>query len=786
MGAMSSKESTVAKRSLQALGVASAIGAGVLAYSLAEAKSYRLRGVQVPVLEPGSEPLQVLHLSDLHMTPRQAGKAEWIQHLADLQPDLVVATGDFMAHPDAVYPVTAALGPLLDIPGVPAIGLVLGLYDYQPSAAVSKAVTDQQTKSILARGADGKALLDDIDTYLAGMNTRMTETGGKPLTRTDIYAMNGIKAQFLGEGGGQEIENSLFLSGMRKTLGQSMGTKAYNDLRAINDPEAATTTDKSFSGLKSAAAGKGKGEVNLLPGTFKSSGITLPGAKASASSTSGRNLPERQKASNILIVSGKRSATGAPLFVGGPQIGLNYPGLTMEMQLKSPSINVRGITTAPYPGYMLIGRGADFGWTLTSAGIDIVDTYAEQLCGKSKTKYSYKGKCLSMEKVNAGTISKGGKSVKITFYRTVHGPVQGYAKDAKTGKLVALATRRSSRGRETTDLLYNQRLTFGRVKSAADYVQAAQQTPQTFNSFYASKTESAFYTAGAFPLRPAGVNSDLPVNGNGKYEWKGELAASKHAQVVNPDSGLIINWNNKPAKNFLAGDDRFGAEGGLQRTLMLETEMERYPSATLANVLAAENAAASEDVRAVTFWPTLKQMLGETDSPSARATQLASLLDAWHDAGGSRVDKNLDGNVDDPGAAILDAAWQGITDAGICGGISKAGCKLLEKRISRYEPQGQYSGWHQYMDKDFRTLLGKPVKGKYALRYCGNGVRKACATEMWKAIDAAGKTLAAKQGADPTAWRAVNLANDFSPIPLFKMQYSNKPTGIQQVLTFGP
>ena len=93
MGAMSSKESTVAKRSLQALGVASAIGAGVLAYSLAEAKSYRLRGVQVPVLEPGSEPLQILHLSDLHMTPRQAGKAEWIQHLADLQPDLVVATG---------------------------------------------------------------------------------------------------------------------------------------------------------------------------------------------------------------------------------------------------------------------------------------------------------------------------------------------------------------------------------------------------------------------------------------------------------------------------------------------------------------------------------------------------------------------------------------------------------------------------------------------------------------------------------------------------------------------
>jgi len=684
------------------------------------------------------------------------------------------------------YARTNGIAALLDVPGVPAINLVLGLYDYQPSASVLKAVTDQQTKSILARGPDGKKLLDDIDTYIAGMNTRLAEVGTKPITRTEIYAMNGIKAQFLGEGGGQEIENSLFLSGMRKTLGQSIGTKAYNDLRAINDPEAATTTDKSFSGLKSAVAGKGKGEVNLKPGSFKSSGITLPGAKASASSTTGRGQAERQKASNILIVSGKRSATGAPLFVGGPQIGLNYPGLTMEMQLKSPSIDVRGITTAPYPGYMLIGRGTDFAWTLTSAGIDIIDTYAEQLCGRSKTKYSYKGKCLSMTKVNAGTISKGGKSVKITFWTTVHGPVQGYAKDAKTGKLVALTTRRSSRGRETTDLLYNQRLTTGRVKSAADYVQAAQQTPQTFNSFYASKTESAFYTAGAFPKRPTGVNSDLPVNGNGKYEWKGELAASKHAQVINPESGLIINWNNKPAKNFLAGDDRFGAEGGLQRVRMLEKEVARFDKLTLADVLSAENAAASEDVRIVTFWPTLKAMLAKGTSPSAQATQEVALLDAWYNAGGSRMDKNLDGNVDDPGAPILDAAWQAITDAGICDGISKAGCKLLEKRISRYEPQGQYSGWHQYMDKDFRTLLGQPVKGKYALRYCGDGVLKACATEMWRALDAAGKTLAAKQGADPTAWRAVNLANNFSPIPLFKMQYSNKPTGIQQVMTFGP
>src|SRR3954452_18196077 len=157
---------------------------------------------------------------------------------------------------------------------------------------------------------------------------------------------------------------------------------------------------------------------------------------------------------------------------------------------------------------MLIGRGADYAWTLTSAAVDIIDTYAETLCGGSKTKYTYKGKCKGMEKIDAGKITKGATKVKATFYRTVHGPVVGYATDRKTGKQVALSRKRSSYGRETVDQLFNQQMTFRRVHSAKDFIHAAEKTPQTFNSFYASGTESAFYTAGSFPVRPKGVNGD--------------------------------------------------------------------------------------------------------------------------------------------------------------------------------------------------------------------------------------------------------------------------------------
>jgi uncharacterized protein len=93
-------------------------GAGLTAYAAWEARAYTLRRVEVPLLPPGSRPLKVLHLSDIHMTPGQRRKQEWLRGLAALEPDLVVDTGDNLSHRDAVPVVRDALGPLLDRPGV--------------------------------------------------------------------------------------------------------------------------------------------------------------------------------------------------------------------------------------------------------------------------------------------------------------------------------------------------------------------------------------------------------------------------------------------------------------------------------------------------------------------------------------------------------------------------------------------------------------------------------------------------------------------------------------------
>jgi uncharacterized protein len=104
------------------------LGSATLAYaSLVERNLFTLRRYDVPVLAPDAEPLRVLHVSDLHLTPGQRRKQEWVAALMATDPDLVVTTGDNIAHPEAVPAVLRALGPLLELPGA----FVFGSNDYR-------------------------------------------------------------------------------------------------------------------------------------------------------------------------------------------------------------------------------------------------------------------------------------------------------------------------------------------------------------------------------------------------------------------------------------------------------------------------------------------------------------------------------------------------------------------------------------------------------------------------------------------------------------------------------
>jgi uncharacterized protein len=123
MSAPASPQSAIARGVV----AAGALGVGMLAYAgLYEVNAYRLRRVRLPILPMGAGPIRVLHLSDLHLTPSARARQTWVSRLAGLEPDLVVNTGDNLAHVDAVPFVLRSLGRLLDLPGV----FVWGSNDY--------------------------------------------------------------------------------------------------------------------------------------------------------------------------------------------------------------------------------------------------------------------------------------------------------------------------------------------------------------------------------------------------------------------------------------------------------------------------------------------------------------------------------------------------------------------------------------------------------------------------------------------------------------------------------
>ena len=107
-------------------GLTLAAGAAVAWGALVERRQYTLRRHAVAGAGRLESPLRLLHLSDLHTAPWQEDKAAWVGALAETEPDLVVVTGDFFGHPDALPRIREALEPFRGVPGA----FVFGSNDY--------------------------------------------------------------------------------------------------------------------------------------------------------------------------------------------------------------------------------------------------------------------------------------------------------------------------------------------------------------------------------------------------------------------------------------------------------------------------------------------------------------------------------------------------------------------------------------------------------------------------------------------------------------------------------
>ena len=169
------------------LGRVAAFGALCVGYGFWEARHFVVRRQSVPILPPGSAPLRLLHVSDIHLVARQRYKTDFIRSLAGLEPDLVVTTGDNWSDPEALDPLLQAWGRLRDVPGV----FVFGSNDYE-------APTFRPPMAYLIRSTEGDGS-DDRPLPTEELRAGYSERGWVEVnTARTLITVRGITFEFRG------------------------------------------------------------------------------------------------------------------------------------------------------------------------------------------------------------------------------------------------------------------------------------------------------------------------------------------------------------------------------------------------------------------------------------------------------------------------------------------------------------------------------------------------------------------------------------------------------------
>jgi hypothetical protein len=655
-----------------------------------------------------------------------------------------------------------------DVPNIDAFGLVTSGQTFTPSAAAEALVTKQAQLLVDTYGAKGQEILSDAQAYADGMNAYLAANGIKlpPVTVNDVIAVTAFIGSIFGAGGGGEAANANLLAKLEQSLGADQGYKAWSDVMLADDPEAPTTIKRKFE-YPVLTGGPVTGSVVLDADSIQSIDPRIPPAQAAAA-------PARRHASNFLVAAPSRSATKNSLAVMGPQLGYFYPAIVQQIDLHGPGINAQGVAVPGLAMYILIGRTQDYAWSLTSAGHDVRDVYAEELCetdGSTPTRdsaaYLFNGQCNPMDTFNAGTLG----STPLIYHVTVHGPV--FATATVGGKPYALSRRRSTFGRDALNLGALKDMTEGKAFNPSRFYRTANQFGFTFNWAYASRKGTAYFSSAYLPKRARGLDRRLPTLGTGQYEWAGFLTQKEHPHDTGGPDGLLLNWNNRSAPGFMHGDDE--PYGSVQRVEMFN----RWPAkAVITDNVGIMNRAATQDVRSP-VWPVVSRVLHTTTAPTPRDQQVVDILDDWVNRDAPRLDADNDTFYDEPGPTIMDALWRPIATA-----VMSPVFGSLIPALDNVRSLGGLEG-ESYVDKDLRTLLGDPVIGPFNLSYCGLGSLPQCAASLWQAIHDTADSLTTQQGqAEPGLWRSKAARSGFVPGLLPNtFPFTNRPT-FQQVLEF--
>ena len=625
-------------------------------------------------------------------------------------------------------------------------------------------------------GAAGAGLQEDVTSYVAGINAYIAEARLNPLKMpgeyaaigrpagpedwkiTDVIATASLIGGIFGKGGGRELDSAQLLRQAQGRFGRRKGRRVWKDLRTAEDPEAPVTVHgKRRFPYRAEPRRLRRGSLAIpdrgsLERTSVAPDLEAASASRSAMGLGGLLRFPRDGGSNALLVSARESESGRPVAVMGPQTAYFNPQLLMDVDVHGPGIDARGATFAGIGLYVLLGRGRDYAWSATSAGQDIIDTFAVELCepgggtpSKASMHYLFRGACQPIEVLeqrNSWTPSPADDSPPgsetLRAERTKLGLVIGRA--TVKGRPVAYTSLRSTYFHEADSALGFVALNDpNAIRGPADFKRAVSKIGFTFNWFYADHSNVAYFNSGNNPVRTRRTSSHFPVSG--RFHWRGwntDLWTARytpprtHPQVVN--QAFIANWNNKQARGYRAADDNFGY-GSIYRSTSLSDRIRRGirggGKMSLVELVDAMEGAGTVDLRATEVLPWALKVLRRSRDPQVRGA-LATLR-AWVRSGGRRLDRDRNGVYEHSDAIrILDAWWPRWLRAQFRPALGRRLFGRLRGMLGQDNPpngdgahlgSAYQSGWYHYAQKDLRRVLGRRVRGRLSRVYCGRARR---------------------------------------------------------------
>lgn len=341
--------------------------------------------------------------------------------------------------------------------------------------------------------------------------------------------------QIFGRGGAGELRNWAlyeFISGQPKLKGKALD--GFDDFAWQNDPKAVPTCLPEDDKVKPPVFPNPTREQTIahlsrLPklGVFD----LLPGVRVVSNEETKQRAIELKtpfkSGSYCVAVNKSRSATGNAHILSAPQMGFSVPSIIHEVSMHCPTISVAGMDLPGVPG-VLIGTTENAAWGLTTGVADTEDIYVMPET-ESKTR---------TQEIEIQV--KDAKPEKFTKRHTPWGPIVFEAKGN------VFARKRSYEGRELQSYLAVTGL-WG-VKNKRDFDREMRKATMNFNVFIALKNgDIGWRYVGSVPRRSSALDPRFPLPIGEDSKWQGMVPFDQMPNVWNPKSGVIANWNNKPA-----------------------------------------------------------------------------------------------------------------------------------------------------------------------------------------------------------------------------------------------